>query len=134
MRYPFAWPVLLLLSACANQPTSFVAAGAAGKPGTEVAKLVAASEARLFPCNIFEVKGVDGANALDSGGPPKSDVTLPAGRYRVTLVCSSGYHAFKPQVEVAARAGKTYRLAGYLIDDSITIFTMKMQIKVAELP
>jgi hypothetical protein len=134
MRHPAAWLFTLLLSACAAPTTSFVAPTAAGKPGTEVSKLVAASEANLFPCNILYVKGPDGSHAVDLGGSHKSDVTLPAGRYRVTLLCASGYHSFKPEADVAARAGKSYRITGYLVDDSITIFTMKMRVKVAELP
>lgn len=133
MRHPTAWLVALLLSACAAPATNYVAPAAAGRAGAEVAKLIADSEAKLFPCSIQEVKSADGAN-VDLGGSNKSDVTLPAGRYRVTLFCSSGYHSFKPEAEVAARGGKSYRVTGYLIDDSITIFTMKMRAKVAELP
>lgn len=134
MRHPIAWLFALLLSACAAPATTFVAPTAVGKPGVEVSKLVAASEAKLFPCNILAVKGADGADVVDLGGSHKSDVTLPAGRYRVTLFCTSGYHSFRPQADVAARAGKSYRITGYLIDDSITIFNMKMSVKVAELP
>ena len=134
MRHPFAWLFTLLLSACAAPATTFVAPSAAGKPGAEVSKLVAASEAKLFPCNISAVKRSDGADAADLGGSRKSDVTLPAGRYRVILLCTSGYHSFRPQADVAARAGKTYHITGYLVDDSITIFNMKMSAKVAELP
>ena len=133
MRHSAACIFALLLCACAPA-TNFVAPSAAGKPGSESSKLVAASEAKLFPCTIQDVKGADGADAVDLGGSLKADVTLPAGRYRVTLNCTSGYHIFKPQAELAARGGKNYRITGYLVDDSITIFNMKMQAKVAELP
>lgn len=37
-----------------------------------------------------------------------------------------------PQADVSARAGRSYRVTGYL--DSITIFNMKMSAKVAEIP
>ena len=134
MRHPFACLATLLLSACVAPPGNLVAPAAVGKPGTEVSKLVAASEAKLCPCYIFEVKGADGASAVDLGGSHKSDVTLLAGRYRVTLVCTSGYHTFRPQTEVVARAGRSYRITGYLVDDSITIFNMRMRLKVTELP
>lgn len=132
MRHPFTWLLPLLVAACAA-PTPYVAPGATGKPVGEVSTLSAASEAKLFPCNILEVKGVEGASTLELGGV-RPEVTLPAGKYRVTLSCTSGYHTFKPQVDVSARAGKSHRLTGYLIDDSITIFNMKMRVKVTELP
>ena len=123
---PAAFLPAILLCACAT-PAPYVAPVAAGKPSGQVARLVAASEAKLFPCSIMEVKGME----LDG---KKSEVTLLPGRHQVTLSCSSGYHEFKPQAEVVARGGKGYMLTGYLIDDSITIFTMRMRVKVAELP
>ena len=133
MRPSVAWLFLLLLSSCGIMPpASYVAPAAAGKSPTEVSKLVAASEAKLFPCSIHEVRDVAGAAAVDLGGN-KSDVTLAPGRYRVTLFCSSGHHNFKPQAEVSARAGRSYRITGYLVDDSITIFTMKMGARVSDL-
>lgn len=134
MRHPFPCLATLLLSACAAPAGNFVAPAALGKPGTEVSKLVAASEAKLFPCHILEVKGIGGASAVDLGVSRQSDVTLPAGRYRVTLACTSGYHTFKPHIDVAARGGRSYRITGYLLDDSITIFNMRMGLKVTELP
>lgn len=128
MRSPFL-PVLSALALCAcAAPTPLVVPAAAGKPAAEVARLVAASEARLFPCSIQDVGG-----GIELGGN-RSEVTLPPGRYRVTLFCTSGQHSFRPQADVVARAGKGYRLTGYLLDDSITIFTMKMGVKVAEMP
>jgi len=116
----------VLLCACAG-PAPYLAPVAAGKSPGEVARLVAASEAKQFPCSIMEVKGVE-------LGGKRSEVTLLPGRHQVTLSCSSGFHEFKPQAEVVARGGKAYALTGYLVDDSITIFTMKMRVRVAELP
>ena len=133
MRHTALCLIPIVVSACAMIPTPFVAPAAAGKSAAEVSRLVPASEARLFPCAITEVKDANGAD-LGYGSNWKSDVTLPAGAYRVSLVCSSGQHEFRPQIGVNARAGKTYRLTGYPLDDSITIFNMKMGIKVAELP
>lgn len=119
----------LLAGACAAPPMT--TPGASGKPASEVTRLVAASEAKLFPCSISEVKGAAGAEAVDLG-PKRPEVTLPPGRYRVTMKCESAYHVFSPKADVVARAGKSYRLTGYLVDDSITIFNMKMNIKVTE--
>ena len=123
-----------LLFGCANQPANLVAPAAVGKPASEVSKLTAASEARLFPCTIFKVSSASGGADMELSSLYKSDVTLLPGRYRITLYCASAYHSFEPQTEVVAQAGKTYRITGYFIDDSITIFTMKMRAKVAELP
>ena len=123
---PAAFLPAILLCACAG-PAPYVAPVATGKASGEVARLVAASEAKLFPCSIMEVAG------MDLGGK-KSEVTLLPGRQQVTLHCSNGYHVFKPQTEVVARGGKSYVLTGYLIDDSITIFNMKMRVKVGEVP
>jgi hypothetical protein len=134
MRHTVVFFFALLLSACAAQPTSFVAPAAVGKPGSEVSKLVAASEAGLFPCSILKVSGASGAAAVDLGGHNRSDVTVLPGLYRIALHCASSYHSFEPQAEMVAQAGRTYRITGYLVDDSITIFTMKMGAKVAELP
>jgi hypothetical protein len=98
-----------------------------------VARLVAASDARLFPCYVNRVVGAEGAS-LDEG-PMRTEVTLPPGRYRVTLLCTNNAgHTWDPAADVTARAGKRYQLTGYFIDDSITIFTMKMRVRVAELP
>lgn len=134
MRQSVAWYFPLILGACGIMPpASYVSPAAAGKSAAEVSKLVAASEAKAFPCSILEVKGSGGTAPVDLGGQ-KSDVTLPPGRYRVTLFCSSGHHNFKPQAEVSARAGRSYRITGYLVDDSITIFTMKMGARVSDLP
>jgi len=116
----------ILLCACAA-PAPYVTPVAAGKSTGEVARLVATSEAKQFPCSIMQVKG------MELGGK-KSEVTLLPGRHQVTLSCSSGFHEFKPQAEVVARGGKGYVLTGYLIDDSITVFTMKMRVRVSELP
>jgi hypothetical protein len=118
----------LLVSACAAPPLT--APSVAGKPAAEVSKLVAASEAKPYPCSIVEVKSATGA--VDLGGFVRPEVTLPPGRYVVTMKCASPYHSFSPKVDVAARPGRTYRLTGYLIDDSITIFNMKMAVKVME--
>ncbi|APV48624.1 hypothetical protein BWI17_02340 [Betaproteobacteria bacterium GR16-43] len=131
MRHCAACIFPLLIVACAPMP--HVVPDVVGKPASEVTRLVAASEAKLFPCSIASAKGASGASA-DLGTFLKSEVTLAPGTYRVTLSCSSGSHTFRPEVDVAARAGKSYRLTGYLIDDSITIFTMKMRVKVAEIP
>ena len=117
-----------LVASCAAPPLT--APSASGKPASEVTRLVAASDAKLFPCNIFEVKGGTGAD--DLGNMNRPEVTLAPGRYRVKMKCASAYHVFSPSVEVVARAGKSYRLTGYLLDDSITLFTMKMGIKVTE--
>ena len=123
---PAALLPAILLCACAA-PAPYVAPVAADKPSSQVSRLVVASEAKQFPCTISEVKG------MELGGK-KSEVTLLPGRHQVTLNCSSGFHEFKPQTEVVARGGKGYKLTGYLVDDSITIFTMKMGVKVAEMP
>ena len=120
----------LLLSACAAPPVT--TPGAQGKSASEVSRFVAASEARMFPCLVAQVVGAAGAGSVDLGGQPRPEVTVPPGRYRVTLKCSSGFHSSHPHVDVTARAGRSYRLAGYLVDDSITVFNMKMAIKVAE--
>ena len=134
MRNSAAWFLIFLVSACAAPAPSFVAPSVSGKSNLEVSKFVAASEAKLFPCKILAVEGADGADTVDLGGSYREEITLPPGRYRVTLICTSGYHTFKPEVGVVARVGKSYRLTGYLIDDSITIFNMKMRVRVAELP
>jgi hypothetical protein len=127
MRRTAICALALALAACAT-PAPFIAPVAVGKPPSEVSRFLPASEAKLFPCSIFAVSG------LDFGGSLRSEVSVAPGRYHVTLSCSSGYHVFKPDVQFTARAGKAYRLTGYLIDDSITIFTMKMNVKVEELP
>lgn len=128
---PLAWLPLLLLAACAA-PAPVTAPAAAGKPAAEVSRLVAASEAKLFPCQIAKVEGAAGAGTVDLGGAVRPEVTVPPGRYRVTLKCSSGYHSANPRTDVTARAGRSYQLTGYLVDDSITVFNMKMAIKVTE--
>ena len=126
---PLAWLPALLLSACVAPPVTVPAA--TGR--AEVSRFVAASEAKLFPCLVSAIEGMAGAGNVDLGNQPRPEVTLPPGRYRVTLKCSSGYHSSHPRVDVAARAGRTYRLTGYLVDDSITVFNMKMAVKVSEL-
>jgi hypothetical protein len=124
----------LLLSSCAA-PAPVVAPAVAGKPDAEVSKFFSASEAKSFPCSLFEVRTSDGTDAIDLRGVPKLEASLSPGKYRVTLRCANGFgHVFKPQVDVTALAGKRYRLTGFLIDDSITIFTMKMRVKVEEIP
>ncbi len=127
MRRTATCALALALTACAT-PGPYIAPGAAGKAPSEVSRFLPASEAKLFPCSILAVSGAD------LGGSFRSEVAVPPGRYRVTLNCTSNYHTFQPEAEVAARAGKTYRFTGYLIDDSITIFNMKMRVKVEELP
>jgi hypothetical protein len=123
----------LLLAACAIVPGPIVVPAAAGRPAGEVSRLVAASDARLFPCYIDRVQGTDGA-PLELGRPG-TDVTLPPGRYRVVLHCTNNAgHSWHPDTDVTARAGKRYQVTGYFIDDSITIFNMKMRVRVAELP
>ncbi|QJR12956.1 hypothetical protein DSM104443_04050 [Usitatibacter rugosus] len=121
----------LLLGACAATP--FTAPNASGKGAGDVTRLVAASETKLFACNILEVRGVRGSTGVELGAT-RSEVTLLPGHYDVTLFCSNGQHSIKPRVQVNALGGKGYRLAGYLVDDSITIFHMKMAVRVAELP
>jgi hypothetical protein len=126
-------PAALVLAACAIVPGPVVVPSAAGRPTGEVSRLVAASDARLFPCYIHQVQGADGAS-LDLGRPG-TEVTLPPGRYRVILHCTNNAgHSWHPDADVAARAGKRYQVTGYFIDDSITIFNMKMRVRVAELP
>ena len=129
MRLPYILLMAAALGACAA-PEPFVAPSAAGKAPTEVARLLAASEASLFPCAFTQVSG---DTAVQFGGK-RTDVTLAPGRYVVSLECASAYHSFKPQVEVTARPGRLYRVTGYLVDNSITIFTMRMRVKVEELP
>lgn len=126
--------ISLLAGACAAPNASVVAPSAAGKPDAEVSKLVAASEAKLFPCTIERVKDAAGVDVPALAGAFVTTLTLPPGQYEVTLQCSSGYHVFKPSATLVAKAGKGYRITGYLIDDSITIFTMKMRAKVTQLP
>ncbi len=129
MRLRYILLLTALLGACAA-PGPFVAPNAAGKAQNEVAKLVAASEASLFPCTFIQVAG---DTAVPLGGK-RTDVTLVPGRYVVSLECASAYHSFKPQVELTAKPGRTYRVTGFLVDNSITIFTMRMRVKVEELP
>jgi hypothetical protein len=122
----------LLLGACAV-PGPTVVPAAAGRPPGEVARLVAASDARLFPCYIDRVMGADGA-ALPVNRM-STEVTLPPGGYRVVLLCTNNAgHTWDPAAQLTARAGKRYQVTGYFIDDSITIFNMKMRARVAELP
>lgn len=128
MRHATIWLVLPWLSACAAM-APFVHPSAVGRPGGEVGRLVAASEARLFPCSIATVEG---GNATEVRGR-HPEVTLLPGTYKVTLECTSGYHTARPQVMVAVGAGKAYRVTGYLVDDSITVFNMRMRAKVAEM-
>ncbi len=123
----YAWLLPLLVSACAG-PAPFVAPSVAGKAPTEVAKLMAASEAGLFPCSFTQIAG-DGAPQI---GGRRTEVTLAPGRYVVSLECASAYHSFKPQTELIARPGKVYRITGFLVDNAITIFTMRMRVKVEE--
>jgi hypothetical protein len=128
---------ILMLGACAGVtlgPQSFTAPASIGKPQAEVSKLVAASDARYFFCTIQRILDTAGANAPDLGGNIKTDVTLPPGQYQVTLHCSNGTHIYSPTLRVFAKAGKSYRISGEFIDDSITIFTMKMRANVTELP
>lgn len=126
-------PVALLLGACAA-PAPTIVPAAAGRPASEVSRLVAASEARVFPCAIDQVLGARGA-PLALGARWPSDVTVPPGRYRVVLYCTNGAgHVVQPAADVTAQAGKRYQVTGYLIDDSITVWNMKMRAKVTELP
>ena len=127
MRRTATSALALALAACAT-PGPYVTPAAAGKAPSEVSRFLPATEAKLFPCSILAVSGVD------LGGSFRTEVAVPPGRYRVTLNCTSNYHTFKPEAEVGARAGKTYRFTGYLVDESITIFNMKMGVKVEELP
>ena len=125
-------PVVLLVAACATGPV--VAPAAVGRPAGEVSRLVAASESKTFPCAIDQVVGAQGA-PVPLGARWPSDVTLPPGNYRVVLYCTNGAgHVVQPAADVAARAGKRYQVTGYLIDDSITVWNMRMRAKVAELP
>ena len=128
MRLYYALLPLLLLSACAP-PQPFVAQNAAGKAPTEVSKLIAASEANLFPCSFTQIAG-DGAPQI---GGRRNEVTIAPGRYVISLECASSYHSFKPQADLVARPGKIYRITGYLVDNSVTIFTMRMRLKIEEL-
>lgn len=124
-------PAVLLLAACASEP--IVVPAAAGRSASEVASLVAASEARFFGCSISRVVGADGTTL--EIGRRRPEVTLPPGRYRVTLHCTnSAGHSSEPFVDLSARAGKRYQVTGYFVDDSITIWNMRMQVKVSELP
>ena len=122
-----------LLGACAASGP-IVVSTAAGRPASEVSRLVAASDTRVFPCAIDQVLGAQGAPvALGARWP--SDVTLLPGRYRVALYCTNGAgHVVQPAADVTARAGKQYQVTGYLIDDSITVWNMKMRARVTELP
>lgn len=125
-------PAALVLGACV-MPEPIVVPAAAGRPASEVARLVAASEARMFPCSIRSVVGSDGA-ALDLGRI-RPEVTLLPGRYRVTLYCTNNAgHSVEPFADLTARAGKRYQVTGYFVDDSITIWNMRMRAKVSELP
>ena len=126
-------PVVLLLGACAAVPQAIVVPAAAGRSADEVSRLVAASDAKLFPCYIHRVSGADGkAVELGSLG---TEVTLPPAGYQVTLLCTNNAgHKWDPSVQFTARPGKRYQVTGYFIDDSITVFNMKMRAKVAELP
>lgn len=126
-------PAALLLAACAIVPGPIVVPAAAGRPAGDLSRLVAASDARLFPCYIHQVQASDGAQ-LDLGRPG-TEVTLPPGRYRVVLHCTNNaLHSWHPAADVTARAGKRYQVTGYFIDDSITAYNMKMRVRVAELP
>ena len=132
MRTPIAAVAAAsLLGACAADP--IVVPTAVGRPSHEVAQLVAGSEARVFPCAFERVADREG-KALEIGRL-RSDVTLPPGRYLVTLHCTNGAgHKATPSAQVDARAGKRYRVSGYFIDDSITMFNMKMAVRVTEMP
>ena len=124
-------PAVLLLAACAV-PDPIVVPAAAGRPASEVANLVAGSEAKLFPCFITRVAGAGGAHL--ELGRLRTEVTLPPGQYRVTLHCTNNAgHSWEPAADVSARAGRRYQVTGYFIDDSITIFNMRMRVKVVEL-
>lgn len=127
-----AVPLAILVGACATGP--IVVADAAGRPANEVSRVVAASDTRVFPCAIGQVLGAQGVPvALGTRLP--SDVTLLPGRYRVVLYCTNGAgHVVQPAADVTMRAGKHYQVTGYLIDDSITVWNMKMRARVAELP
>ena len=118
----------LLVAAC-SVPGPFVAPSVVGKAPSEVARLVAASDAGLFPCTFIHVAG-DSAVPL---GARRTELTLAQGRYAISLECASLYHSFKPRTELNVRPGKTYRITGYLVDNSITIFTMRMSVRVEEL-
>lgn len=118
----------LLVAAC-SVPGPFVAPSVVGKAPSEVARLVAASDSGLFPCAFIQVSG-DSAVTL---GAMRTDLTLAPGRYVILLQCASAYHSFKPRTELNVRPGKTYRITGYLVDNSITIFTMRMSVRVEEL-
>ena len=67
----------LLLAACAA-PGPFVAPSVVGKAPSEVAKLVAASDAGLFPCAFIHVAG-DSAVPLDA---KRTELTLAPGAMR----------------------------------------------------
>ena len=121
-----------LLGACAA-PDPIVAPAAVGRPAHELAQLVAGSEAKLFPCSIEAVSG-PGGNPIELGRR-RSEVTLPAGTYDVTLHCTNNAgHSWRPAARLDARAGKRYQVSGYFIDDSVTIFGMKMRTRVTALP
>lgn len=117
-----------LMAACAV-PAPFVAPGVVGKPPGDVARLLAASDAGLFPCSFVHVVG-DSDLPL---GTRRTELSLAPGRYVISLECASAYHVFKPRAELVARPGKTYRVTGYLVDNAVTIFTMRMRVKVEEL-
>ena len=123
-------PLALLLGACATAPV--VVPAAAGRPAHEVTKLTAASEASFFPCAFGRIVGADGAS-LDVGRWPQ-EVTVPSGRYRITLYCTNGAgHTVEPATDLDAKGGKRYKVAGFFIDDSITVFNMRMRARVTEL-
>lgn len=128
MRRSILWLGLPLMAACAAM-APIVHPAAVGRPAADLSRLVAASEARLFPCSIATVEG--GGLADLRGRHP--EVTLLPGVYKVTLECTSGYHTARPQVMVTLAAGKAYRVTGFLVDDSITIFNMRMRAKVTEI-
>ncbi len=128
-RRPLTLLAPLLLAACAA-PGPFVAPSVVGKAPSEVARLVAASDAGLFPCTFIHVAG-DSAVPL---GARHTELTLAPGRHVISLECASAYHSFKPRTAFTSRPGKTYRVTGYLVDNSITIFNMRMGVRVEELP
>jgi hypothetical protein len=134
----FTLAATILVAGCAGialgPAVGYVAPTASGKPPNEVSKLVAASEERLFPCSILRIQDAADRDAPDLAGFPKADVTLLPGAYRVTLRCASAQHSWEPSVRLLAKAGKSYRVTGKLIDDSITIFNMKMRATATELP
>jgi hypothetical protein len=121
----------LLLGACAiGDP--LVVPTAVGRPSHEVTRLVAGTESRMFPCWIESVSGTDGKTV--ELGPRRPEVTLPPGSYQVKLYCTNNAgHVWHPEAQVNARAGKRYQVNGYFIDDSITIWGMKMRVRVTEL-